>query len=86
MRQISLFTHYFGTVHAQFMGPTSTLLKKIKNGSHNTIHTFKNYFATVFSIFNFNNNKFNPNGPPSNVICIFLEIRVSKKMYTCNVV
>ena len=23
----------------------------IKNGSHNTIHTFKNYFATVFSVF-----------------------------------
>ena len=22
----------------------------IKNGSHNTIHTFKNYFATVFSV------------------------------------
>ena len=25
----------------------------IKNRSHGTIHTFKNYFATVFSIFNF---------------------------------
>ena len=25
----------------------------IKNGSHDTIHTFKNYFATVFSIFSF---------------------------------
>ena len=25
----------------------------IKNGFHDTIHTFKNYFATVFSIFNF---------------------------------
>ena len=23
----------------------------IKNGSHSTIHTFKNYFATVFSVF-----------------------------------
>ena len=22
----------------------------IKNGSHNTIYTFKNYFATVFSV------------------------------------
>ena len=37
--------------------------KNIKNESHGTIHTFKNYFVTVFSIFNFNNNKFNPNGP-----------------------
>ena len=25
----------------------------IKNGSYGTIHTFKNYFATVFSIFSF---------------------------------
>ena len=25
--------------------------KYIKNGSHDTIHTFKNYFATIFSIF-----------------------------------
>ena len=27
--------------------------KKIKNGSHGTIYTFKNYFVTVFSIFSF---------------------------------
>ena len=32
------------TVHA---------LKNIKNGSHDTIHTFKNYFTTVLSVFNF---------------------------------
>ena len=25
----------------------------IKNGSHGTIHTFKNYFTTVFSVFSF---------------------------------
>ena len=25
----------------------------IKNGSHGTIYTFKNYFATMFSVFNF---------------------------------
>ena len=48
----------------------------IKNGSHNTIYIFKNYFAIVFSIstkinlilfhysvFNFNKNKLNPNEP-----------------------
>ena len=46
--------HCIGTVHT---------LKNIKNGSHDTIYTFKNYFATVFSVFSFNNNKFNPNGP-----------------------
>ena len=38
-------------------------LKNIKNRSYSTIHTFKNYFATVFSVFSFSNNKFNPNGP-----------------------
>ena len=37
----------------------------IKNGSHGTIHTFKNYFATVFSVFSFQfqQNKFYPNRP-----------------------
>ena len=29
----------------------------IKNGSYGTIHIFKNHFATIFSIFNFNKNK-----------------------------
>ena len=37
----------------------------IKNESHSTIYTFKNYFATVFSIsvFSFSKNKLNLNGP-----------------------
>ena len=61
--QMSLFTHCFGTVYTLFMGHTATLLKNIKNGSHGTIYTFKNYFTTVFLVFNFNNNNFNPNGP-----------------------
>ena len=34
----------------------------IKNGSHDTIYTFKNYFITVFLDFSFSNNKFNLNG------------------------
>ena len=33
------------------------------HGSHDTIHTFKNYFAIVFSVFSFSKNKFNPNRP-----------------------
>ena len=39
--------------HALFMRPTSTLFRKknFKTGSHDTIHTFKNYFVTVFSVF-----------------------------------
>ena len=32
---------------------TVHILKNIKNGSHNTIYTFKYYFATVFSVFSF---------------------------------
>ena len=53
-RQKSLFMHYSCTVYT---------LKNIKNGSHDTIYTFKNYFATILSVFSFNNNKLNPNGP-----------------------
>ena len=32
---------------------TVYVLKNIKNSSHDIIYTFKNYFATVFSIFSF---------------------------------
>ena len=35
----------------------------IKSGFHSTIHTFKNYFATMFSVFSFQQNKLYPNGP-----------------------
>ena len=37
----------------------------IKNGSHNTIYTFKNYFAIVISVisFQFQQNKSYPNRP-----------------------
>ena len=45
-----LFTHCTYTVY---------VLKNIKNGPHDTIYTFKYYFATVFSVFS--NNKFNVN-------------------------
>ena len=47
-------------IHALFI--TVHALKNIKNGSHGTIYTFKNYFATVLSVFSFSNNKLNPNG------------------------
>ena len=39
-----LFTYYAYTVH---------VLKNIKNETHDTIYTFKYYFATVFSVFSF---------------------------------
>ena len=40
---------------ALFMDPQISLFSNffIKNGSHGTIYTFKNYFATVFSVFSF---------------------------------
>ena len=46
------------TVHS-----TVHVLKNIKNGFNQYYLQFKNYFITVFSVFSFNNNKFNPNGP-----------------------
>ena len=55
------------------MDPQITLFNNffIKNGSHGTIYTFKNYFATVFSVFSFQfqQNKFYPNRP--------IEVKVS---------
>ena len=58
-----LWTVHPCTVH----GSEITLFSNffIKNGSHNTIYTFKNYFAIVFSVsvFSFSKNKLNPNTP-----------------------
>ena len=47
-------------LNSGFTGPTSIEFNKIfiKTGSHGTIHIFKNYFTTVFSVFN---NKRYPN-------------------------
>ena len=42
--KFTVYMHCADTVH---------ILKNIKNGSHSTIYTFKNYFATVFSVFSF---------------------------------
>ena len=45
---------FFGEqcIHALFTDPQISFFSNffIKNGSHGTIHTFKNYFATVFSV------------------------------------
>ena len=49
--------HCLPIVHELFIYCLHTIHR-----SHDTIHTFKNYFATVFSVFSFSNNKFNPNG------------------------
>ena len=42
---------------------TVRILKNIKNRSHDIIHTFKNYFTIILSVFSFSNNKFNTNKP-----------------------
>ena len=48
----AFFFYFFSGSRVLFTGPTSTLLKKnFKIGSYSTIHIFKNYFATIFSIF-----------------------------------
>ena len=56
----------------------------IKNGFYSTIHTFKNYFATIFLIFNFSKNKLYPNGPLDNIKCIFVWTKklIKKLSYT----
>ena len=53
---------FFCGSHALFTGSTNTDFSKFffKIGSNGTIHIFKNYFATVFSIFS---NKQYPNQP-----------------------
>ena len=54
-------------IHALFTNPHISFFINffIKNGSHGTIDTFKNYFATVFSVFSFQfqQNKFYSNTP-----------------------
>ena len=55
----TFFSTLMGPVHCS-RDPQTSLFSNffIKNGSHNTIHTFKNYFTTVFFSF-----QLYPNGP-----------------------
>ena len=53
-RNFLLFRASVDPVHCSQDSQTSLFINFfIKNGSHGTIHAFKNYFATVFSVFNF---------------------------------
>ena len=45
--------------------------KNIKNKSYDIIYIIKNYFIIIFLIFNFNNNKYNPNVTPIYFGCIY---------------
>ena len=56
----------------------------IKNESHDTIHTFKNYFVTVFSVFSFSINKFNPNGPYISHSCLVFFFVLEELIKTVN--
>ena len=63
-RKCWLFNHE-QFIYARFMDSQIPLFNNffIKNWSYGTIHTFKNYFATVFFSFQFQQNKFYPNKP-----------------------
>ena len=63
------------TIHALFI--TVHALKNIKNGSHGTIHTFKNYFATVLSVFNFQTISLIQTDPKS-LLLIFYGINLAR--------
>ena len=62
---ISAFSGYPMSLMHSSRDPKTFFFNKtfIKNGSHDTIYTFKNYFATVFSVFSFLKNKRYPNKP-----------------------
>ena len=70
--------HFFYGSHALFMGPASTDFSKFffKIGSYSTIHTFINYFVTVFSVFS---NKRYPNRPKVPILPQLLIIKLNLK-------
>ena len=62
----TIFSTLVGLVHCSLDSQISLFSNFfIKNGSHGTIHLFKNYFVIVFSVFSFQfqQNKFYPNRP-----------------------
>ena len=72
----ALFNTTVGPVHCSRDSHTSLFNNLfIKNESHGTIHTFKNYFDTMFFIFNFQfqQNKFYLNRPYIIIILFFLQ-------------
>ena len=53
LRRVSVALCHTNGSRALFIGLTNLFFQQlfIENGSYDTIHTFKNYFATVFSVF-----------------------------------
>ena len=69
---------FVGLGHCLWTPQTSFFNKTfIKNGFHGTIHTFKNYFATVF--FSFQQNKRYPNAHYVSMIFFSLKLKTKQK-------
>ena len=71
------FSNFFHPISAHrvlFTGPQISLFSNffIKNGFHGTIHTFKNYFATVFFSFQFQFSVFSCIQTDPNFLFLFL--------------
>ena len=71
-RQNSLFMNSACTVLTHY----TCIIHAFKNGSHGIIHTFKNYFSTVFSVFSF---QMYPNGPLDQIRIDFYHVSKKKK-------
>ena len=69
--------------YALFTDPQISLFSNffIKNGSHGTIHIFKNYFAIVFFSF-----QLYPNGPEVELSFIYLQIGVHISCFTIQLI
>ena len=50
-------------------------------GTHSTIHTFKNDFVTMFSVFSFSKNKLYLNGPLINDTKIPIKFRIKFRTF-----
>ena len=89
---VPAFSWNNGGSRALFMGPVTIFFRKndFKTRSHGTIHTFKNYFVTVFSVFS---NKRYPNKPlafvwivlKSTCICVSHFFFFLEERFTCTV-
>ena len=53
----------------------------VKAETHDIIHTFKNYFATVFLVFSFRKNKLYPNRPLVNDTKIPIKFRIKFRTF-----
>ena len=64
---------FYGS-HEQYTDPQISLFNNffIKNWSHGTIHIFKNYFITVFSVFSFSKISFIQTDPINQWLLLYM--------------